>query len=206
MGMVYVLKSPNRKEIKIGVAEYDEKERLGVLRQGDPRNYYIRLIKADGWKEIEKALHKKFKEFRYEKTEWFDIPPKDVFSYFDFLVDARLAEYLIHEDDRGDEINIEDDEKNMDDGKGQEGTRRDNTNILSIVPEGAHLTFLNDENITAKVIDDRTIEFRGESTTMSGAANDLLQLKWRVNGARWWMYEGKSIYNRRLEKEEEKET
>jgi hypothetical protein len=48
------------------------------------------------------------------------------------------------------------------------------------------LTFVNDEAIVAKVLDNRTIEFNGEEASLSEA---VLGYKYRPQGTLYWMYE-----------------
>lgn len=69
------------------------------------------------------------------------------------------------------------------------------------VPIGAELHFVRNEEITCKVIDDRSVEFREKPTSLSAAASELLQeLGWRssqVQGPIYWLYEGESLEERR---------
>lgn len=77
---------------------------------------------------------------------------------------------------------------------------------------GDILTFTRDENVTATVIDERKIEFRGNSASVSGAALTLLHelgYTWKtVNGWGYWLYDGETIgerLNRLLEEREGEE-
>ena len=77
---------------------------------------------------------------------------------------------------------------------------------------GDVLSFTRDESITATVISDRKINFRGEETSVSGAALILLQelgYTWNtVNGWGYWLFDGETIgerLNRLLEEREGEE-
>ena len=77
---------------------------------------------------------------------------------------------------------------------------------LANVPVGATLTFSKDDAITAKVIDDRQIEFEGKITSTSAAALKLLNRAGRtwtaVQGPQYWMYDGEALVDRRRRMEE----
>jgi hypothetical protein len=65
------------------------------------------------------------------------------------------------------------------------------------IPIGAVLNFVKDESITATVIDDKKISFRGESTSLSAAALELVHefgYNWKqIAGPQWWLYEGSTL-------------
>ena len=71
------------------------------------------------------------------------------------------------------------------------------------MPTGAELRFIiRDESITAIVVDDKKIEFRGSTTSTSGAALAVLQelenIHWtQVAGPMYWLYEGETLWDRR---------
>ena len=72
---------------------------------------------------------------------------------------------------------------------------------LAGVPIGATLEFVKDQNVTAKVVSDKAIEFRGERTSLSKAALTLvheLGYSWRtLNGTLYWMHEGLTLDEKR---------
>ncbi len=59
------------------------------------------------------------------------------------------------------------------------------------IPIGAELQFLKDEQIVCKVIDDKSIEFRGKTNSLSAAASELLNEFGRkttqVQGPIYWL-------------------
>jgi hypothetical protein len=65
------------------------------------------------------------------------------------------------------------------------------------IPPGAELFFINDENIKAKVIDNRYVEYNGEVTSLSNAAQKALGREYSVQGPIYWMYEGETLEERR---------
>jgi hypothetical protein len=74
---------------------------------------------------------------------------------------------------------------------------------MADVPMGAELTFARGDGLTATVIDNRNIEFRGETFSLSGAARQILQsLGYRgsdFQGTAYWLYEGQTLDERRRE-------
>ena len=71
------------------------------------------------------------------------------------------------------------------------------------IPVGAELTFSEDENIKVRVVDDRRIEYQGETTSVSALAQRLQGVAHPVQGTLWFTYDGETLAARRnrLEKE-----
>jgi hypothetical protein len=69
------------------------------------------------------------------------------------------------------------------------------------ISRGAELCFVRDERITCKVIDDKSIEFEGQITSLSAAASEILNKFGRkttqVQGPIYWLYEGETLEERR---------
>ena len=75
------------------------------------------------------------------------------------------------------------------------------------IPVGSEIVFINDENIRAKVVKlsgKRSIEFNGELTSPSAAAQKILGYPYGVQGTMYWMYQGETLdeRRRRLENQE----
>ena len=70
------------------------------------------------------------------------------------------------------------------------------------IPEGAEITFVEDPNIKARVLDDRHIEYQGETTSVSALAQRLKGFKHQVQGTLWFKYKGEVLADlrNRLEK------
>ncbi len=80
----------------------------------------------------------------------------------------------------------------------QARTRRTRFNFKMVdIPAGAELVFSRDENIKAKVVDNRSIEFNGNITNLSSAAQEALGADYGVAGTDYWMYEGETLDERR---------
>lgn len=65
------------------------------------------------------------------------------------------------------------------------------------IPAGAELVFSRDQNIKAKVIDNRSIMFNGEITSLSNSAQKILGYDYGIAGTDYWMYEGEILDERR---------
>lgn len=69
------------------------------------------------------------------------------------------------------------------------------------IPAGAEITFIEDDNIRATVIDDRHIMYMGEQTSVSALAQRLKGFEHAVQGTLWFKYQGKILRDIRLERE-----
>lgn len=141
---------------------------------------------------VEKQLHDAFADHRVRKNrEFFEISP-------DRIVSALKIGALEEVTPVVDYVESEDDQKALDKAR----TRRSNFNFEMVkIPVGAELEFIRDENITCRVIDEKKVEFEGEITSLSAAAQKALQnigLYWKaVQGPMYWLYEGETLGERR---------
>ena len=71
------------------------------------------------------------------------------------------------------------------------------------IPAGSEIVFSRDENIKAKVIDNRFIELNGEMVRLSASAQKILGYDYGVSGPNYWMYEDETLDERRLIMESE---
>lgn len=65
------------------------------------------------------------------------------------------------------------------------------------IPAGSEIVFSRDENIKAKVLDNKLIEFNNETTSLSLSAQKILGYQHGVAGTDYWMYEGETLDERR---------
>lgn len=80
----------------------------------------------------------------------------------------------------------------------QARTRRAIFNFKMVdIPVGAELIFSRGENIKAKVIDNRSIEYNGKITSLSTSAQKILGYNYGVAGTDYWIYEGETLDERR---------
>ena len=72
------------------------------------------------------------------------------------------------------------------------------------IPVGSKITFVNDSSVVATVVDDRHIEYAGETRSMSSLAQELLGSKWQVQGTAYFMYKGQKLTDIRDQAEKKK--
>lgn len=137
---------------------------------------------------VEKQLHEAFLDQRVPtKREFFYLSPARV------VAALKLAE-IENVTPKKDFVESQEDQQALT----QARTKRAvfNFNMVDI-PIGADLVFSQDENIKAKVVDNRSIEFNGEITSLSSSAQKILGLDYGVAGTDYWMYEGETLDERR---------
>lgn len=139
-------------------------------------------------REVERLLHDAFLDRRIRSNrEFFQLSPDRVVSAL------RLAE-LENVTPKKDTVETAEDQKALDEAR----KRRSVFNFKMVdIPVGAVLTFVNDETITAKVSDHRYIEYDGQITSLSSAAQKILGYPYQVQGTIYWMYEGETLDERR---------
>ena len=76
----------------------------------------------------------------------------------------------------------------------KEAARRGPFNFSACeIPVGAELVYLDDPNVKAKVLDDRHIEYQGETTSLSRLAQQLKGFNHPVQGTLWFTYNGEVL-------------
>ncbi len=73
------------------------------------------------------------------------------------------------------------------------------------IPIGAKIEFVEDSSIEATVIDDRRIEYNGETTSVSALAQKLKKFSHPVQGTLWFTYHGEKLTDIRERKELQKD-
>ena len=72
------------------------------------------------------------------------------------------------------------------------------------IPFGSEITYVEDENIVATVLDDRHILYNGQTTSLSALARELKQFDHAVQGTLWFKYKGEVLNDIRLKQEKQK--
>ncbi len=136
----------------------------------------------------ERQLFDAFLDHRVRSSrEFFEISPERVVAVL------KLAE-IENITPKKDFVESQEDQQALN----QARTRRAVFNFKMVdIPVGAELVFSRDENIKAKVIDNRSIEFNGMPTSLSSAAQNILGYDYGIAGTDYWMYEGETLDERR---------
>lgn len=143
---------------------------------------------------VERQLHDAFLDHRIRSSrEFFEISPERAVSAL------RLAE-IENVTPKKDFVETQEDQQALNEAR----TRRSVFNFKMVdVPVGAELTFSRNENAKARVVDNRSIEFNGEVTSLSTSAQKILGYDYGVAGTDYWMYEGETLDERRRRLENE---
>ena len=137
---------------------------------------------------VERQLLDTFLDHRVRSSrEFFEIAPERA------VAALKLAE-IENITPKKDFVETQEDQQALN----QARTRRAIFNFKMVdIPVGAELIFSRGENIKAKVIDNRSIEYNGEITSLSTSAQKILGYDYGVAGTDYWMYEGETLDERR---------
>lgn len=61
------------------------------------------------------------------------------------------------------------------------------------IPVGSIIAFANDESITATVVDDRSVEYKGETMSLTALAKLLTGIKYSIAGPKFFKYNGEML-------------
>lgn len=186
--------------IKIGRTTTNIEQRMRELdTTGVPYSFqcFYAAIVPDGPK-VEKSIHYIFGEHRCRTNREF------------FRADANRVKATIEL------VAIEDITPKIEDNISEEDQTLANSSrrqvfrfSLAKVPVGAEIEFIRDPSKKCRVLDDRNIEFEGQTTTLTGAASQILHsMGWQsgnVSGPLYWAFEGESLDERRRRCEENPE-
>lgn len=198
--IVYLLTNPTMPDlVKIGrTTDLESRLRSLSTHSGVPVPFecFYACEVADSVK-VERALHDAFGDHRINpKREFFRLNPDRAVAILELvaLKDAAPCTEIAE-----DQVEL--------DALHREQSRREQFRFSMVdVPVGATLTFSKDDTITAKVIDDKRIEFEGNITSTSAAATKLLHRRgWTLRAAQgplYWMYDGETLAERRMRMED----
>ena len=143
---------------------------------------------------VEHQLHDAFDTSRVNpRREFFQIAPERV------VAALKLAE-IENITPCKDFVDSKDDQEALN----QARERRSVFNFKMVdIPIGAELVFSRDENVKAKVVDNRNIELNGEIVSLSASAQKLLGYSSPPAGTDYWMYDGEILDERRRRFESE---
>jgi hypothetical protein len=195
MSYVYVLTNEAMPGyIKIGMTALPvEKRMMSLDTTGVPlpfECYYA--ARVDDMVKVEKALHEAFGDHRVRKSrEFFQLDPYKAKVILQLLAIEEVTP-------RAEVVDT------ADDGEALAKARKDRSNFTftaANVPAGSVITFSKGDGITANVLDDRRIEFRGTVTSLSAAALLVvheLGYTWKtIAGPDYWLYDGETLSERR---------
>src|SRR3989338_5765881 len=154
--------------------------------------FYACTVKDSAF--VEHQLHDAFDNNRINpRREFFKIDPERVVSAL------KLAE-IENITPKKDIVENKEDQKALNEVRERRPPFRFD---MVDIPAGSEIVFSRDENIKAKVIDNRFIELNGETTRLSNSAQKLLNYDYMPQGTAYWMYEGETLDERRQRMESE---
>lgn len=137
---------------------------------------------------VEHQLHDAFDNHRINpKREFFQIAPERV------VAALKLAE-IENITPKKDIVDNKEDQKALNEARDRRPPFRFD---MVGIPPGSEIIFSRDENIKARVIDNRFIELNGETTRLSVSAQKLLNYDYMPQGTAYWTYEGETLDERR---------
>ncbi len=141
---------------------------------------------------VERQLLDAFMDHRVRSSrEFFEIAPERAFAILKLVEIENVTP-------KKDFVESQEDQQALNRAK----ERRAVFNFKMVdIPVGTELIFSRDENIKARVVDNRSVEFNGEIVSLSVAADKALRnmgIQWKsVQGPAYWMYENETLDERR---------
>lgn len=214
-GVIYILTNPSFKEyVKIGYAN-DIEKRLRQLNRSETIPYAFRVyaIYETDNRLTDKELHRLIDNLNPDlrtidqfdgKTrtkEFFAMSPEEAYSLLECIAKISGTESRLKRmKPEGHEIIDEEVAEEV-----REIARRGPFRFSECnIPFGSKITFIEDNSIKATVIDDRHIEYGGETTSLSALAQKLKGFNHPVQGTLWFTYHNKKLSDIRDEIEKNK--
>lgn len=212
-GVIYILTNPSFPEyVKIGYAD-DLEKRLNKLNRSECIPYAFRVYakyETPG-RLNDVALHKLIDQLnpslrsvddfdgKHRIREFYAMSAEDAYDLLDCIAKISGTEDRL--------FRMQPDGHEIIDEEKAEVIRKERRGAIKFteigIPVGSTICFINDESIQATVIDDRHIYFNGKETSVSAAAQELLHSKFPVQGTLYFTYNGETINDIRLRKENE---
>jgi hypothetical protein len=178
--------------VKIGITDNVErrmKELYGSTAVPLPFDCYY-AAEVENADIAEKKIHFALGDFRMnDKREFFRIAPEKVRAILELIATKDATP-------KGD--NYESDEERHAVADAKKRRPAFSFKMVGIQP-GSTLTFTEDPSITCEVNDDRSVLFRGETTSLSASAMTVLREKGfngsAYAGTDYWEYKGEKLWN-----------
>lgn len=209
-GVIYILTNPSFPDyVKIGYAT-DIEKRLKQLNHSEaiPFAFRVYAIYEVNSALTDKTLHelidmlnpdlRSIETFdgKARKKEFYAMEPEDAYKLLECIAKISGTEKCLKRmKPEGHEVL---DEKIAEEVK--VNARRGPFKFSAIgLREGSKVQFINDPSIEAIVVDDRHVEYNGETTSLSSLAQDLLGYPYKVQGPAYFTYEGRKLSDIRNE-------
>ena len=203
-GVIYILTNPSFPEyVKIGYAHNIEK-RLKQLNRSEtiPFAFRVYAVYAVNSELTDKELHKLIDSLnpdlrtidnfdgRERVKEFYAMSKEDAYSLLESIAKiSGTQDRLKRLTPEGHEVLDEELATEI-----KETVRRGPFRFSACnIPVGSEILFIEDPSIRATVVDDRHIEFNGETTSLSALAQKLKDFDHPVQGTLWFTYKGERL-------------
>ena len=202
-GVIYILTNPSFPDyVKIGYAHNIER-RLRQLNRSETipfafRVYAVYRVESELTdKELHKLIDKLNPDLRTIENfdgrervkEFYAMSAEDAYGLLECIAKiSGTEERLQRLTPEGHEILDEQIANEV-----REVARRGPFRFSECNPVGSEIAFIEDESIKAVVVDDRRIEFDGETTSVSALAQKLKGFEHPVQGTLWFTYQGEKL-------------
>lgn len=213
-GVIYILTNPSFPDyIKIGYAQNIE-QRLKQLNRSEtiPFAFRVYAVYEVESKLTDKELHKLIDslnpDLRTIETfdgkervkEFYAMSKEDAYGLLECIAKISGTEHRLKKTEpSGHEL--------LDEQIAQEVSERAKRGPFRFgacgIPVGSEIEFVENPAIKAKVIDDRRIEYAGETTSVSALAQKLKGFSHPVQGPLWFTYQGERLADLRNRLESE---
>ena len=213
-GVIYILTNPSFPDfIKIGYAT-DIERRLKQLNRSETIPFAFRVYAVyDVDSELtDKELHKLIDnlnpDLRTIETfdgkervkEFYAMSPEDAYALLECIAKISGTQNRLRRmEPEGHEILDEQLAREVSE-TARRGPFRFSACGISV---GSEIVFIEDESITATVVDDRHIEYDGETTSLSALAQKIKGFNHPVQGTLWFTYKGEKLSDLRIRLESE---
>jgi hypothetical protein len=144
--------------------------------------------------EVERALHDAFADNRVSPNrEFFQIAPERVVAVLKLLTLEEVTPGRAYVETKEDQIALD---------KARTQSSVFNFEMVKI-PVGAILNLARNKEVTCEVVDKRWVNYVGEKTSLTAAAQKALGINRPLQGPLYWEYEGELLVDRRKRMEEE---
>lgn len=203
-GVIYILTNPSFPDfVKIGYAQ-DIEKRLKQLNRSEtiPFAFRVYAVYKVESKLTDKELHKLIDNLnpdlrtienfdgKERVKEFYAMSAEDAYGLLECIAK------IIGTEDRLQRLTPEDHEI-LDEqiaNEVRETARRGPFRFSDCnIPVGSELTFIENSDIKAIVVDDRRIEYDGETTSVSALAQKLKGFDHPVQGTLWFLYKGEKL-------------
>lgn len=202
-GVIYILTNPSFPEyVKIGYAD-DIQKRLSQLNRSECIPYAFRVYAtyAVDSRLSDLKIHsiidrinpelRSIDNFNGQKRvrEFYAMSPEDAFGILEAMAEIhgfsdRLVKYSMNDSEAQDE-------KLAQEIDNETTERASNFSFEKCkIPVGAHIEYYGDPEITATVVDDRTVMYEGEVYSLTALAKKLSGKRYSIAGPRFFKYKG----------------